>query len=121
MKRLFLICFGFIPLLANAIVLTENGITYNLNSSTATAEITSVSNVTNVSLYSYIYYGGKAYSLTSIANSAFEGCTTLSSISLPYSITTIGDRAFEGCTTLTSISLPNSITTIGDRAFFGCI
>ena len=120
MKKIFLICLGFIPLFANAVVFISNGITYNLNSSTATAEVTSVTNVTNVSLNSYIYYGGKSYSLTSIANSAFEGCTTLTSISLPNSITTIGDRAFFGCTSLKSVVLPESLTKLNYHVFSRC-
>ena len=35
-------------------------------------------------------------------------------------VTTINESAFHSCTTLTSIEIPNSITTIGIGAFFGC-
>ena len=36
-------------------------------------------------------------------------------------VTEIGDHAFEGCTTLTGITIPETVTRIGDYAFSGCI
>ena len=35
-------------------------------------------------------------------------------------MTRIGERAFNGCSRLTSITIPNSVTSIGDGAFDGC-
>lgn len=55
-----------------------------------------------------------------IANSAFGGCTNLTSVLLPDSITSIGSDAFYWCKNLTSIIIPNSVTDIGDSAFYGC-
>ena len=55
-----------------------------------------------------------------IDNDAFEGCTDLTSITIPNSVTEIGIRAFEGCTGLTSITIPDSVTKIGSGAFDGC-
>ena len=55
-----------------------------------------------------------------IADSAFEGCTGLTSITIPNSVTSIGYEAFLGCTGLTSITIPDSVTSIGGGAFFGC-
>ena len=59
-------------------------------------------------------------SLTAIGDGAFDSCIGLTSITLPDSVTTIGDRAFSTCRSLTSITLPDSLTSIGDQAFFGC-
>ena len=56
-------------------------------------------------------------SLVTIGEGAFQGVTTLTSISIPNSVTSIGDSAFRSTTSLTSISIPNSVTTIGDLAF----
>jgi hypothetical protein len=50
--------------------------------------------------------------------SAFSGCTSLASITLPASVTQIGGYAFSGCTSLASITLPASVTQIGKDAFF---
>ena len=36
------------------------------------------------------------------------------------SVTSIGDSAFSGCSGLTSITIPGSVTSIGDSAFSGC-
>ena len=41
--------------------------------------------------------------------------------SAAYSVTSIGDRAFAGCSGLTSVTIPNSVTSIGNGAFLHCI
>ena len=58
--------------------------------------------------------------VTTIGDSAFLGCESLTSINIPNSVTTIGDLAFGGCESLTSINIPNSVTTIGKSAFSKC-
>ena len=56
-------------------------------------------------------------SVTEIDRSAFEDCTSLTSITMPDGVTVIGYSAFSGCTSLTSITIPNSVTSIGGNAF----
>ena len=58
--------------------------------------------------------------LTSVGYEAFEGCSGLTSITIPNSVTSIGDYAFQGCSGLTSITIPNSVTSIGSSAFWAC-
>ena len=58
--------------------------------------------------------------VTTIGNSAFASCDSLTSINIPNSVTTIGEGAFIDCDSLTSINIPNSVTTIKDGAFNGC-
>ena len=81
-------------------------------------------NKTKTTLVAYPAGKGSSYtvpsSVTSIGNTAFQGCTGLTSITLPSSLTSIGNSAFVYCTGLTSITLPSSLTSLGERAFYNC-
>jgi len=55
--------------------------------------------------------------IINIGNNAFNGCTSLTSISFP-ATTSIGSNAFNDCTNPISISFP-ALVTIGDSAFRG--
>ena len=55
-----------------------------------------------------------------IASSAFDGCTTLTSVTIGDGVTSIGSYAFNDCTSLTSVTIPDSVTSIGNDAFNGC-
>ena len=57
--------------------------------------------------------------VTSIGQSAFNGCSGLTSINIPNSVTSIGSYAFLGCG-LTSITISNNVASIGDGAFSRC-
>ena len=59
-------------------------------------------------------------SVTSIADSAFSGCSSLTSVVMPASVTSIYGYAFQNCSSLTSVVIPNSVTSIGGYAFDGC-
>ncbi len=58
--------------------------------------------------------------VTSIAERAFESCSTLTHVSMPDSITSIGYGAFENCEALTNIAIPDSVTSIGAYTFRNC-
>ena len=74
----------------------------------------------NLVISKNISYEGYTLNVTSISESAFRGCTSLTSVTVPDSVTSIGDSAFYGCTNLTSITIPNSVTSIGLRVFYYC-
>lgn len=60
--------------------------------------------------------------ITAIAPRAFEGNSTLQSVTLGKGIKTIGNAAFRNCSALTTVSYTNStlLETIGNSAFDGC-
>ena len=60
--------------------------------------------------------GGKTFTVTDIADSAFDGLA-LNSITIPNTVKTIGAYAFDGNDSLTSISIPDSVGSIGVGAF----
>jgi hypothetical protein len=59
-------------------------------------------------------------SVTSIGTSAFYSCTSLTNVTMDNSVTSIGDTAFSCCSSLTRVAIPNSVTSIGDYAFVNC-
>ena len=58
--------------------------------------------------------------VTSIGDSTFSDCYSLTSITIPDSVTSIGKYAFASCCSLTSLTIPDSITSIGNSTFDTC-
>ena len=67
----------------------------------------------NLVIPSTVEYNGSTYTVTEIANSAFENNKTITSVVLPGTITRIGDRAFFN-SMIKNINLPEGLIEIGE-------
>jgi len=63
---------------------------------------------------------GVEYVVTTLVASCFDGCSGLTSITIPSSVTSLGDHCFMGCSGLKSITIPSSVTSLGEYCFGGC-
>ena len=112
----------FFSIVASAYDVEVDGIYYNLVPNGNVAEVTNGANKYegDITIPSSIKVNDTEYSVTSVGNSAFEDCISLTSITIPNSVTSIAGYAFNGCISLTSITIPNSVTSIGMCAFRHC-
>ena len=112
----------FFSIVASAYDVEVDGIYYNLVPNGNVAEVTNGDNKYegDITIPSSIKVNDTEYSVTSVGNSAFEDCISLTSITIPNSVTSIAGYAFNGCISLTSITIPNSVTSIGMCAFRHC-
>ena len=66
-------------------------------------------------------YGGITYSIVKIDSSAFYGCSSITSVTLPSTLNIIRYKAFMNCSGISgSLSIPNNVTKIEAYAFFDC-
>ena len=98
------------------------GIYYVLDVDNKTAEVTfnSQKYTGDIIIPESIVYEDAEYSVKSIGNLAFNGCTALTTVSIPNSVITIGENAFFDCRNLVSVSLGNNVEKIGKNAFYHC-
>ena len=102
--------------------MTEEGInvTYKVLSNTEkTCEVVQGSNQSLIGDL-IIPNNVNGFRVTSIGNSAFSGCSGLTSVIIPAGVTSIGNSAFYGCSRLMSVTIPASVTSIGNSAFSQC-
>ena len=74
----------------------------------------------------YLFYKNASLTMTSlpkvkkIGESAFQGCSKLTTLNLGEDLQVVGSDAFNGCKNVTKLTFPDATTTIGSRAFQDC-
>ena len=101
---------------------------YELNSTNLTATVVSqneqepywTTQITTANIPATLTVGSRIYTVIRIGRHAFQGCTSLESVTIPNTITNIRDKAFYSCTGLTAVNIPNSVTDLEYDAFRDC-
>ena len=110
-----------LPAVASAQYFESDGIVYGITSG-QTVEVLSNYYLHNtpysgsIVIPQTVEYDGNTYTVTALAETAFESCTTMTSLTLPPTIRSIGSHCFYNCT-FTTLQLPDSLRRIDDHAF----
>ena len=118
---IILLVVACLPFIASAQYFESGGIVYGITSE-QTVEVLSNYYLHNTPYSGSIVIpqtvedGGITYMVTALAESAFESCTTMTSLTLPPTIRSIGSHCFYNCT-FTTLQLPDSLRRIDDHAF----
>ena len=98
-----------------------DGLQYSYNGEDLTATVSGYTGTaTEVVIPAEVTHEDKTYKVTAIGGYAFQGNSTLTSITIPEGVTEIAYYAFAGCTSLTNVTIPEGVTHIGNCAFWDC-
>ena len=113
---------AFLPLAMMAYDAEIDGIYYNVIQKGSIAVVTQGDNpyTGDVVIPPTIVFEGKVYTVKSIGDNAFNGCSGLTNVDIPSSVTSIGSSSFYNCSGLTNVDIPSSVTSIGNHAFDCC-
>ena len=117
----------FMGIAANAYDVMVDSVYYNLNltDQTATVADPSTENVTayykgKVVVPASFTYKGRTFTVVGVADKAFSGSDSLTSVTLPNTIKDLPSNVFQYCSLLTHVDLPDSLTKIPSGCFFYC-
>ena len=96
---------------------SSEGLELKLNSNGASYTVIGIGSCTDTDVVIGVYNG---LPITIIADSAFDGCTNITSVTISEGVSFLPHNAFRGCTSLASVSIPDSLTRINLSAFLYC-
>jgi len=107
-------------LFSNAQTFDQNGITYEIidSSNLEVGVLAGCQPVVNIP--NQVNYNSQNYTVVNILDSAFNSCSSLTTLSLPDTLEYIGLFAFNNNSNLTDLTIPDSVTFIGQGAFTNC-
>ncbi len=114
---------SFDTVLEYTFLVTIDGLLYSVELTNNTASVRNDGSTTlsgTVTIPETITYKGKTFTITSISDGAFAGCTDINGFNIPTTITYISDGAFYDCSGLTEITIPASVTNLAMMVFSGC-
>ena len=127
MKRILLFLIGMLAAVNMQAVVVEDygyqGMTFSYDTDTHNATLTDGKSIVSskVVIPGSFVEGGITYTVTSIGANAFKGNTNdINHVIIPEEVTTIGESAFDGCNQIKLIELPSNLSNIGNKAFNGC-
>lgn len=91
------------------------GLAYTLNSDGTSYSCSGIGTATDTNITVAKTYNDLP--VTGVANNAFSGNTSITSVIIPDGIESVGFNAFKGCTNLSNIKVFDSVTNIGNSAF----
>lgn len=107
-------------LMARAYDAQINGIYYDFDGTKATVTAGDMKYTGSVTISSTVTYNGVTYSVTSIGEYSFYGCSALTEVVIPNSVKEVGNGVFKRCSSLTSVTFGSGVTSIGKDLFDNC-
>ncbi len=102
------------------VAVTVDGVDYCIYEAKRFATLTNGRSVNGeLNIPSEVSHEGKDYLVKIIKSQAFNGCSNITSVTIPNSVTTIGSEAFKNCSNLSTINNGENVEIVYGNAFNG--
>lgn len=98
----------------------STGLKFEVSGTTAMVAKGDYSKLDTVFIPSKVKINGNVYTVTGIANNAFNNCKSLTYVKVSGGVTNMGVATFSGCENLETVELGDGIKKISNSLFYGC-